>query len=1070
MANLQEKLENEFGRRYITRLELPEYFDTSLSPSRKLRPYQEECFRYFLTYMNPENDFDGKQIRPHLLFHMATGSGKTLIMAGAMLYLYEQGYRNFLFFVDSTNIVEKTKDNFLNASSSKYLFAPQIMINGKRVEIRKVDNFQGTSSDAINLCLCTIQGLHSDLNSEKENAVTYDDFTDQPVVLISDEAHHMNAWTKKGKITKEESEHIQNWEQTIANIFNKDNGSLPNILLEFTATAELTNPIIAQKYENKIIFDYPLKKFREDLYSKDVDVLESDLEPLDMALQAMILSQYKRKLFAEIKQDIKPVVLFKSKTIDANKVIFTDFISAVANIDEAGIERIRRRAKDDLLAAFNYFDQQGVTANNLILELREDFAESHLLLVDGNNISPEKQQLLNSLEEASNGIRAIFAVDMLNEGWDVLNLYDIVRLYNTRDPNTKQGTAGKTTMQEAQLIGRGARYMPFKDPKNPALEANRRKYDGDASNPLRVIEKLHYHSANNPRYIQELKSVLREKGIIPDTRIQLDLFLKPNFKESRLYKNGIVLLNKRIPLAEAENDGTIGKGILDKTFNVSLHTGQMRTSQVFSDEGAASTITSKILSIRFKEIDCHVVRSALNCFASFNYNTLKSLYPQLKSINEFVTSDDYLANLSIKVIGTEDSIGNYSQAEKLQIAKAVLKEIEPLLITRGKTYRGTKVFTPHQFKNKFRDTIRLNVTITPNSNKEFGVSMRTPREPKYALDLSSVDWYAYNDNYGTSEEKALVKYIEGIMQKLEEKYDEIYLVRNEKDIKIFSFDTGQAFEPDFILFLRIKGTSDKYDNLQLFIEPKGDGLLKQDKWKNDFLKQIKQTAEIHYCTSVDNYIVWGIPFFNESNNKEFEASFNDDVLKYSAHPNNEQQPVSSIIVDNEMPKEESYNFISEDSDICMAAESFDCYKWKSIDQSICDFFGSDKTILVGCYKGKKYLDWIQSHQMYTIRLGKVKGSMEANRMLFEKTSVLVLYELGKPNKLSAYKITARQEMAKEELIAMNYPNESPRKSYMTFSFTPLEMDLNSFAEKHLIEKLIELNPSVIKGTPVFIEP
>lgn len=900
MANLQEKLESEFGRRYISRLELPDYFETSLSPSRKLRPYQEECFRYFLTYMNPENDFDGKQARPHLLYHMATGSGKTLIMAGAMLYLYDKGYRNFLFFVDSTNIVEKTKDNFLNESSSKHLFAPQIVINGKRVEIRKVDNFQGTSTDAINLCLCTIQGLHSDLNSEKENAVTYDDFTDQPVVLISDEAHHMNAATRSGRASDGDEQHTQDWESTVMRIFNKDNGSLPNILLEFTATADLTDPAIAQKYENKIIFDYTLKKFREDLYSKDVEVLESDLEPLDMALQAMILSQYKRKLFAEIKQDIKPVVLFKSKTIAANKVIFTDFISAIASLDEAAIDRIRQRAKDDLLSAFCYFDQQGITSNNLILELREDFAENHLLLVDGNNISPEKQHVLNSLEEASNGIRAIFAVDMLNEGWDVLNLYDIVRLYNTRDAANNR--AGKTTMQEAQLIGRGARYMPFKDPKNPALEADRRKYDGDASNPLRVIEKLHYHSATNPRYIQELKGVLRDKGIMPDTRIQLDLFLKPTFKESRLYKNGIVLLNKRISLAEAEDDGTIGKDILNKTFNVSLHTGQMRTSQVFSDEGTASTILSKILPIKFKDIDSHVVRSALNCFASFNYNSLKSLYPQLKSVKEFVTSDDYLANISIKVIGTEDSIDKYSQADKLQIAKSVLNELEPLLITRGKTYRGTKLFTPHQFKDKFRDTIQLNVTITPNSNKEFGVSMRTPREPKYALDLLTVDWYAYNDNYGTSEEKALVKYIEGIMPKLEEKYDEIYLVRNEKDIKIYSFDTGQAFEPDFLLFLRIKGSANKYDNLQLFIEPKGDGLLKQDKWKNDFLKQIKSMADVTWCTQTNDFHVWGIPFFNESTNAEFEAVMNNEVLEYSM----EESATIVLLSQSEVPEDKRY--------------------------------------------------------------------------------------------------------------------------------------------------------------------
>lgn len=880
----------------ITRIPIPDYFVTSLS--KTLRPYQQDCFRKFLMYMG--NDFDGKQTRPHLLFHMATGSGKTLIMAGTMLYLYEQGYRNFLFFVDSTNIVEKTKDNFLNASSSKYLFAPQIVINGKRVEIRNVENFQGTSSDAINLCLCTIQGLHSDLNSEKENAVTYDDFTDQPVVLISDEAHHMNAATRNGRASAGDDQHTQDWESTVMRIFNKDNGSLPNILLEFTATADLTDSAIAQKYENKIIFDYTLKKFREDLYSKDVEVLESDLEPLDMALQAIILSQYKRKLFAEIKQDIKPVVLFKSKTIAANKVIFIDFISAVANLDEAGIDRIRNRAKDDLLAAFNYFDQQGITANNLILELREDFAESHLLLVDGNNITQEKQQLLNSLEDASNGIRAIFAVDMLNEGWDVLNLYDIVRLYNTRDAANNR--AGKTTMQEAQLIGRGARYMPFKDPKNPALEADRRKYDGDASNPFRVIEKLHYHSTNNPRYIQELKSVLRDKGIIPDTRIQLDLFLKPEFKESRLYKNGIVLLNKRISLAEAEDDGTIGNGILNKTFNVSLHTGQMRTNQVFSDESPASMIASKILSIKFREIDSHVVRSALNSYSSFNYISLKTLYPRLKSVKEFITSDDYLANISIKIIGTEDSIANYSQVDKLQIAKSVLKEIEPMLITRGKTFRGTKAFTPCRFKKKFRDTIQLNVSITPNSNKEFGVSMRTPRDPKYALDLSTVDWYAYNDNYGTSEEKALVKYIEGIMPKLEEKYDEIYLVRNEKDIKIYSFDTGQAFEPDFLLFMRIKGSANKYDNLQLFIEPKGDGLLKQDKWKNDFLKQIRSMADVTWCTQTDDFHVWGIPFFNESANTEFEAAINDEVLKYSA----KESSAIVLLSQSEVPEEKKY--------------------------------------------------------------------------------------------------------------------------------------------------------------------
>jgi len=154
----------------------------------------------------------------------------------------------------------------------------------------------------------------------------------------------------------------------------------------------------------------------------------------------------------------------------------------------------------------------------------------------------------------------------------------------------------------------------------------------------------------------------------------------------------------------------------------------------------------------------------------------------------------------------------------------------------------------------------------------------------------------------------------------------------------------------------------------------------------------------------------------------------------------------------------------------IAAEPFECYKWEGFDQSIRDFFGNNQTILVGCYKDKQYLDWIQSHNIYNIRLGKTKGSMEANRELFDSTSLLLLYELGKPNKLSAYKITGHQEMNKEELIKLDYPNKKPRKCYMAFSITPMDMDLTFLVEHHLIERLVELNAKNAKGTPVFIEP
>ncbi|SMG66740.1 Restriction endonuclease, type I, R subunit/Type III, Res subunit, partial [methanotrophic bacterial endosymbiont of Bathymodiolus sp.] len=136
------------------------------------------------------------------LYHMATGSGKTLIMAGLMLYLYKQGYRNFLFFVNSSNIINKTRDNFLNATASKYLFNKSVQVNNQQIRIKEVDNFQAANPDDINIVFSTIQGLHTRLNTPRENSITYDDFESEKIVLISDEAHHINAETKKSKDLK----------------------------------------------------------------------------------------------------------------------------------------------------------------------------------------------------------------------------------------------------------------------------------------------------------------------------------------------------------------------------------------------------------------------------------------------------------------------------------------------------------------------------------------------------------------------------------------------------------------------------------------------------------------------------------------------------------------------------------------------------------------------------------------------------------------------------------------------------------------------------------------------------
>ena len=245
MAFLYEKIDalREYGSSAV----LPSYISENLNPNFELRPYQKQAFENFITHFESSN-----RPRPtQVLFHMATGSGKTLIMAGLMLYLYKQGYRNFLFFVNLSNIVEKTRENFCNPVSSKYLFADEIVLDGERIRINQVDNFQYANQDAINICFTTTQGLHMDMWMAKENGMSFDDFDEQKVVLISDEAHHLNVDTKK-KMSADEESSYHSWEQTVKNIFSRNSY---NILLEFTATCDLANPAIRTAYENKIIFD-----------------------------------------------------------------------------------------------------------------------------------------------------------------------------------------------------------------------------------------------------------------------------------------------------------------------------------------------------------------------------------------------------------------------------------------------------------------------------------------------------------------------------------------------------------------------------------------------------------------------------------------------------------------------------------------------------------------------------------------------------------------------------------------------------------------------------------------------
>jgi type III restriction enzyme len=848
--------------------QVPEYVYSNLREKFSSRPYQQEAFGRF-NFFWKNYHARPKGAPTQLLYHMATGSGKTLVMAGLIIYLYGQGYRNFLFFVNSVNIIEKTRNNFLKATSSKYLFADSISIFEKQVRIREVDSFQAANQDDINIAFSTTQGLHSRLNTPKENSITYDDFEETKIVLISDEAHHINTETKNAKnLGKSELLDLMSWESTINNIFNANQD---NVLLEFTATIDLTNDRIIEKYHDKIIFDYPLKSFRLDGYSKEVKVLQSEVRIFDRALQAVLLSQFRRKVFGEHKQIIKPVILFKSKTIEESSNFFDDFVSKIKSLKAEHLRLIKdnQNLDDVLVRMFNYFEDNNITLENLALELREDFSENKCIVVNSKDESEQKQIAVNTLEDYSNEYRAIFAVDKLNEGWDVLNLFDIVRLYNTRD--AKSGKPGKTTLSEAQLMGRGARYCPFRITEEQPLY--QRKYDtlnDEKERDLKLCEELYYHSAHNPKYIQELHVALQEIGIKANASRELTLALKPEFKTKTFYKSGFIFKNQRV---KYERDDIVG---INTSFIQTLHlfsllSGASQSAKIF---GFNPKILSKKIQKDFfiKSFESHVIRKALNQFPEYKFNNLTKLFPNLKSMSEFIQSDNYLGKIQVEVEGLSEDVNNLSQKNKLYIVIKLLDKLSGQLQLENVNYKGTKEFTPFMVKDIFTDKI-LNIVNDGTTDQEFGLAQSETSNQALSMNLADKDWFVFNENYGTSEEKYLVKYIAKVVDQLNKEYSEVYLLRNEKHFQLFNFDDGQAFEPDFVLFL-IKDSKTPAIHYQVFIEPKGGHLLKKDEWKSNFLLQLEAEYKIENLWNDKEYVVWGMPLYNEVETKvEFNKAF-----------------------------------------------------------------------------------------------------------------------------------------------------------------------------------------------------
>jgi type III restriction enzyme len=896
MQNLYEEIdiEKEAIRKYAPDvIAVPKYISDNLK--YEFFDWQREAFENLLVY-----EKDHKKNPTHLMFNMATGTGKTMLMAACILYYYRQGYRKFIFFVNQNNIIDKTENNFIDNTHNKYLFKDRIVIDDKTVKINKVNTFSNNNEN-IEIKFTTIQKLYNDIHIERENQVYLDDLIKKDIVMLADEAHHLNADTKNKKgqeeldlnvELKESASEVEvekkGWEHTVIELLLNKNGKNKtnnNILLEFTATIP-TNEKIAEKYKDKIISKFGLKEFLSAGYTKEINLISSTLEKKERILQALLFNWYRHKIALRNNiANFKPVILFRSKTIQESKDDFKEFNSIIKSLKVSDFKfldtiadkvtegaTIYEQGKSRTLDVIEFIKKEKISKSEIIDFLKYAFDERNCIITNSKDgtktkekTTEEQEKLLNNLEDKNNHIRAIFTVDRLTEGWDVLNLFDIVRLYTTQQSGGANSNATpEGTIKEKQLIGRGVRYCPF---PYQDTQKNKRRFDNDLKNEMRVLEELYYYTYDeDSRYISHLKNELRKDGYINDGKVVKVFSLKEKFMKSDFYRDVKLFHNERI-----DNPSRKKKALTDirKEFVQYYKLKGLELNEQELDFDKPEDVQRlnlrekglKTIPIKVGSFERHIFQKALNIKAKasdslLRFELLKNEL-QIDSIDEL--QNKFLNDFEIQLVTQNVGFEDISNEEKLDM---LLRFFDKLLFELKQDlnpHKGT-AFKAGQFSDFFREAKEKSVVIS-EKNERF-----------YNEELKYKDWYVLSDFYGTSEEQKLIEFVQGTILNLKESYSEVYLLRNEELYKIYDFEKGRGFQPDFLLFLR----QSKKMYYQIFIEPKGDNLLEIDKWKNDFLKEITEKYSDKNVLRAENkdYILIGLPFFNENENQEFAAAYN----------------------------------------------------------------------------------------------------------------------------------------------------------------------------------------------------
>ena len=410
-------------------------FQTTMDGRRQIRRYV------------PELDGEGVQDLPpedlrRFAFKMATGSGKTWVMAMAVVWSHFHKKRvpgselstNFLIIAPNVIVYQRLEKDF--ASNNIFRHLPLVPPEWRPFEPKVILRGEATAPDASgNLFLTNIHHLYEWRDQEwtPQNAVdallgkkpVKDLATGQrsmlerikslkDLVVLNDEAHHVH------------DEYLK-WSQSLLAIHRAMPKGL-GLWLDFSATPKDQNGM----YFPWTVCDYPLAQAVEDrivkaplIVTKEDDPKHPKQDPENIT-KDNVAEKYGYWLRAAVQRWKDHWSVYKK--LDTKPVLF---IMAEKNI---------------------YADALG----EYLWKTREfGFKESEVLVIHTDAAGEVTEKDLDTAREAArdidtNKIKAIVSVMMLREGWDVRNVTVVLGL--------RPFTATAEILPE-QVIGRGLRLM-----------------------------------------------------------------------------------------------------------------------------------------------------------------------------------------------------------------------------------------------------------------------------------------------------------------------------------------------------------------------------------------------------------------------------------------------------------------------------------------------------------------------------------------------------------------------------------------------------------------------------------